>query len=274
MTPTSSADGRPLVELYQVLPDAPLPTPAGRRAVLAAPTKALRHCPPMIGATSLGWYLYPPMDFRLRFDGQQTDWCDDAGTWHEVPPGEEATVPAWDDHVRKTFPAAVLEASPEDRVMLFNADPMAPNRVEMYTGVVARTAPGWSLLLRAPANVPRRSDYFLIEGAIETDWWTAPIPTILELTTPDRVVDLRTHHPLVQVQLVPSEFLRDPVEAVVGRAEDVPPEVWESYRDNRVRRITQERMGSYHRALRERRLAERGTAAAGRPDPTDEGARG
>jgi hypothetical protein len=52
-----------------------------------------------------------------------------------------------------------------------------PGLIQLWTGIVARTAPGWSLLVRAPANVPRSGSYELFEGIIETDRWFGPLIT-------------------------------------------------------------------------------------------------
>lgn len=241
---------RPLIELYQVLPGAPAPVPAGDGAVMSLPSKALRYCPPVISASRWGWHVFPPVDMALRFDGQQTDWRDAEGTWHRVRPGDEGVVPGWAEHYRERFPADVVEGLVDDTPGLFNADPGAPFRVEMYTGVIVRTAPGWSLLVRAPANMPRRTDLVLYEGIIETSWWVSLLPTIVELTTPGLEVELSRSRPLAQLQLVPAD--RDPVVdgAVLGGLEDIPADMWASYRENRLRRTGEDRLGSYIRTDR------------------------
>ena len=68
--------------------------------------------------------------------------------------------------------------------------------MQMWTGIVARTAPGWSLLVRAPANVPRRGGYEPFEGIIETDRWFGPLITNIRLTKTDVPIDFRADFPV------------------------------------------------------------------------------
>lgn len=250
---------RPLFELWQVLPDAPVPARAGGRYAGSLPAKAHRYCPPLLAATELGYHIYPALDLALRFDGQQVDWIPRDGTtddWRRIVPGTEADVPSWTEHWLEHAPSRLLEADPGPPT-LFNADPAAPNRIEMYTGTVVRTAPGWATLVRPPANVPTRRDLRLYEGIIDTDWWCAPLPTILEITEPGVEVELRRFQPLAQLQPVPKQLL-DPAGdwyGPVGRIQDVPADVWGQMAETRGRRVHEERLGSYHREMRRRRRA-------------------
>ena len=77
--------------------------------------------------------------------------------------------------------------------------------MQLWTGLVARTAPGWSLMVRAPANVPRSGTYELFEGIIETDHWFGPLITNMRLTKTDVPIDFRADFPLLQVQPLPRQ---------------------------------------------------------------------
>jgi hypothetical protein len=70
---------------------------------------------------------------------------------------------------------------------------------------MARTAEDWSLLIRAPANLPNPGGYSLYEGIVETDRWFGPLFTNLRLTQTHKPVRLRADFPLVQVQPLPRE---------------------------------------------------------------------
>ena len=54
--------------------------------------------------------------------------------------------------------------------------------VQIWSGLVARTAPGWSLLVRGPANLPRNLAYEVYEGIVETDRWFGPLFTNIRFT--------------------------------------------------------------------------------------------
>jgi hypothetical protein len=49
--------------------------------------------------------------------------------------------------------------------------------VQIWSGLIARTAPGWSLLIRPPANLPRLPGLDAYEGLVETDRWFGPLFT-------------------------------------------------------------------------------------------------
>jgi hypothetical protein len=80
-----------------------------------------------------------------------------------------------------------------------------PGAVQIWTGLMARTAEDWSLLIRPPANLPTPSGYSLYEGIVETDRWFGPLFTNLRLTQTHKPVRLRADFPLVQVQPLPRE---------------------------------------------------------------------
>jgi hypothetical protein len=80
-----------------------------------------------------------------------------------------------------------------------------PGTLQIWTGLMARTADDWSLLIRAPANLAAPGGYSLYEGIVETDRWFGPLFTNLRLTQTHRPVRLRADFPLVQVQPLPRE---------------------------------------------------------------------
>ena len=65
-----------------------------------------------------------------------------------------------------------------------------PANVQLWTGLIARTAPGWSLLVRAPANLPRSRGYDLYEGIVETDRWFGPLFTNMRLARTDGPIEI------------------------------------------------------------------------------------
>ena len=44
-----------------------------------------------------------------------------------------------------------------------------PNVVQIWTGLIFQTPPGWCLLIRSPINFAQK-DYHVMEGVLETDW--------------------------------------------------------------------------------------------------------
>jgi len=82
--------------------------------------------------------------------------------------------------------------------------------VKVWTGAIARTAPGWSMLVRPVANLPRPSGYELYEGIMETDdFWFGPLFTNIRLTRTDAPIEFDDDVPFLQAQPVRREQYDD-----------------------------------------------------------------
>lgn len=79
-----------------------------------------------------------------------------------------------------------------------------------------RTPPGWNLLARGPANLPKPGIYAL-EGVVETDWSVATFTMNWKLTQVDQPVTFETGEPICQ--LVPQ--LRGDLEAFVPEIREI-----------------------------------------------------
>ncbi|HEY1411905.1 MAG TPA: DUF6065 family protein, partial [Rhodopila sp.] len=75
--------------------------------------------------------------------------------------------------------------------------------VQLWSGLIAQTAPDWHLLVRSPANMPQAGGICLFEGIVETDRWFGPLFTNMRFTRSHIPVRLREDYPLVLVQPVP-----------------------------------------------------------------------
>ena len=136
-----------------------------------------------------------------------------------------------------------------------------PGMIQLWTGLVVRTAPGWSLLVRAPANLPRGGGYEAFEGIVETDRWFGPLITNLRLTKTNVPIDFRPDYPLLQVQPIPRgtyEELHLNNYEIVPELRQLTPEDWDDYYDTVVRPNTQvvRPRGQYAAAARKRRSGE------------------
>jgi hypothetical protein len=71
----------PTVEFFSIYTDAPLPAPASADLMGAMPVRAAQFCVPLEAASGLGFYVYPPTDVGVRWDGQRSDvsWLDAHG---------------------------------------------------------------------------------------------------------------------------------------------------------------------------------------------------
>jgi hypothetical protein len=144
-------------------------------------------------ASALGWYVFAPISLSLYWDGEQVHWTfDGAEDWY---PLKAAQFPGFAQHFDAAAPAGFASFSPP----FLGALP-EPGVVQIWSGLLARTRPGWSLLARAPANLPRPVGYDLFEGVVETDRWFGPLFINLRLTRTHTPIEVRTDVPLFQVQ--------------------------------------------------------------------------
>ncbi len=251
------------ITFHRLIPGARAPMRADRSAAGSLPTRAFRYCEPATSAAAFGWYVFPPTSLSLMWDGDDITWSfAGAGAWL---PLQAAQFPGFREHFDAAAPPDIREFSPP-----FLGALQEPGLVQMWTGLILRTAPGWSALVRAPANIPRNGGYELFEGIVETDRWFGPLITNLRLTKTNVPIDFRADFPLLQVQPIPRQAYDD---ATLNDYELVPdldslrPEDWDDYYDTVVRPNVQENRprGQYAAAARKRRARE--TPTGDDPDP-------
>src|ERR1700760_1289403 len=173
------------------------PQRADRAAAGTLPTRAYRYCDAVTSAAGYGWWLFPPMDLQLIWDGHDVFWYfDGAPDW--LPLSPSAQFPDFAETFDSIAPATLRGCAPP-----FLTSLPEPGTLQIWTGLMARTAPDWSLLIRAPANLASPGGYSLYEGIVETDRWFGPLFTNLRFTRSHTPVRLRADFPLAQVQPLP-----------------------------------------------------------------------
>jgi hypothetical protein len=197
-------------------------------------------------ASAFGWYMYPPLDFALIWNGRSIAWTyDGASEWY---PLRTAQYPGFRNSFRLNAP---------ERLKLLAPTCLAASRdaalVQIWTGYVARTAPGWALLSRSPANIPRSQDYEQFEGILQTEFWRGPVITNIKLTQKNSPVEFNKRYPLVQLQPLPHECYVKP-SFEVGELADLTDEDWNAYEEIAQANTDRERKPGHHAAEVRRRL--------------------
>ena len=244
----------PLVTFHRLIETARLPERADRSACGLIPARAARYCDALTQASAFGHYLFPPMELSLLWDGEQVHWTY-AGLdrWLAL---EAAQFPRFSN----TFDAAAPESLKGCAPPFLTALP-EPGTVQLWTGLFARTAPGWSLLLRPLANIPPPAGLSLFEGVVETDRWFGPLFSAVKLTRTNTPIEFRADYPLFQVQPIPREALDDRNlndYELVPELSQLSPADWDEYYDTVVRpNIADKRpRGQYAKDTRKRRASE------------------
>jgi len=121
---------------------------------------ALKWCGPIIHANKLGYWVFPPVDMDITYLG-----------------GDK-----WERNIIRDYAPSekfVIEGNlrPEDKFrdserMKTAFSLSEPATVQLWTGCVFRTPPGWCLHVRNPINFPEAYNrpYHIQEGIIESDW--------------------------------------------------------------------------------------------------------
>jgi len=185
-----------IVRLYRLIEQGRAPQRADRSAAGTLPTRAYRYCEAVTSATAFGWWAFPPLDLMLLWDGADIFWqYDGVSDWLPLTPS--AQFPGFAAQFNAIVPPVLQDRSPPFLTAL-----PEPGTLQIWTGLIARTAPGWHLLLRAPANLPAPSGFSLYEGIVATDRWFGPLFTNLRLTRTHAPVRLRADFPFLQLQPV------------------------------------------------------------------------
>jgi uncharacterized protein DUF6065 len=194
--------------------------------------------------------VFPPIGFSLIWDGSDVVWTyDGADGWY---PLKAAQYPGFAKYFDAVAPADFEGFSPQ-----FLASLIEPGIVQIWSGLVVRTAPGWSLLVRAPANLVRNPGYEVYEGIVETDRWFGPLFTNIRLTKTHTPIEFDADFPFLQVQPVHQSLYGTALDTfgVVSDLAELEPADWEAYRKTVVQpNVDPHRQrGQYAAASRRRR---------------------
>ena len=251
----------PLVTFFRCVPQAPLPIRADRSAVGTLPTRAYRFCEAVATASGLGYYIFPPMNFALMWDGLRILW-----RWAEQPdwePLQAVQFPDFRAYFDSIAPDDIKEYAPP-----FISAMREPGIVQIWSGLLARTRRNYSLMLRAPVNVPRVQHYEVFEGIIETDRWFGPVFNNFRLSKTDTPVEFNVEEPFMQAIPLAREGYDEALfndYQLVASLKDLRADEWRAYHDTVVRPNKQEvrPRGQYAAATRRRRRGARGHAGDG-----------
>jgi hypothetical protein len=220
-----------LLQFHRLIEQARPPQRADRAAAGTLPTRAYRYCDAVTSAAGFGWWLFPPMDLQLIWDGHDIFWhFDGAPDW--LPLSPSAQFPDFSQTFDSSAPATLHGCAPP-----FLTSLPEPGTLQIWTGLMARTAPDWSLLIRAPANLASPGGYSLYEGIVETDRWFGPLFTNLRLTQTHKPVYLRADLPFVQVQPLPRQAYADETlssTTIVPSMAAMSDEDWDAYNESVV----------------------------------------
>ncbi len=181
-----------IVTFYRVYPGATLAMRADRSALGTIPAAAHQYCEAICSASAFGWYIFPPVDIRLKWNGVDV-FYDIDGDWQSLTSTHLPDfLEYWDAHC----PSDLTGMAPPFLSNLF-----VPGVVQIWSGLLVSTAENWSILIRPCANVPHSKLYTCYEGIVETDKFKPlPLFTNIKLVATDIPIEISKFKPLFQVQ--------------------------------------------------------------------------
>jgi hypothetical protein len=213
----------PIIRFHQLTSRGRAPMRADRSACGTLPMRAVRYCEALTSATAFGWWLFCPIDIEMLWDGTEIFWrCDEAPDWMPLQPS--AQLPNYAAEFDAMAPKGLEGCSPPFLTAL-----PEPGSVQLWTGLMARSAPDWHLLVRSPANMAPTGGISLYEGIVETDRWFGPLFTNMRFTRSHTPVRLRADYPLVQVQPIPRQTYSNDTLDRMEVTSEMADDDWEAY---------------------------------------------
>jgi hypothetical protein len=241
----------PVVTFYRAVPGCRAPIRADSSVLGTLPSRGFQYCEALRAASSFGWYVFPPIDFTLQWDGSEIIWTyRGAKAWY---PLQSAQFPGFQARFDRAAPKRLRGFAPP----FLTAVP-EPGIVQLWTGLMVGSAEDWSILVRPPANLPRNLAFDLYEGIVETDRWFGPLFTNLRLIKTDVPIHFSSETPLLQVQPLHRSTYDDEVSNRFGVVADMaafPAEAWSRYEETIVKpNVAPVRpVGTYASSVRRRR---------------------
>jgi len=241
----------PAVTFYRAVPGCRAPIRADASVLGTLPSRGFQYCEALRAASSFGWYVFPPIDFTLQWDGADILWTyGGAKAWYPLTsaqfPGFQALFDKQAPRHLRGYAPPFLTAVPE------------PGIVQVWTGLFVASEENWSVLVRPPANLPRSLAYDQYEGIVESDRWFGPLFTNVRLVKTDVPIHFDTETPILQVQPLHRATYAEEISnrvGVVPAMTEFSPETWSRYEESLVKPNQEpvRPIGTYAAEVRKRR---------------------
>ena len=154
---------------------------------------AYKFCGPFTSANSMGWWIFPAIDFDVTYLGNgKWDYTlleefrnDDLNTYNEIYKDKEPEYPYPRSQSKISFSTA------------------SKNMIQLWTGRSFRTPKNWGLLITNPINFHEHHSrpWYIQSGYLETDWMPADIWTNIIFTCENVKFEFRKNMwpPLAQI---------------------------------------------------------------------------
>ena len=179
-----------------MVPWGPSPTRADPLLFGSVPLRAAQYCLPFTQANGFGWYVYPPINFMIQWDGVDYFWRPiDSPQWELL---HSAQIPQLEMHYKESA------HNSNSKIIPFLTSIKESNIVQIWTGLTIETKENWSVLARRPANIGKNLGYEHLEGIIQSDWWHGPLIFNISITRTNVPIVFHVNRPFLQIQAIPN----------------------------------------------------------------------
>jgi hypothetical protein len=168
--------------------------PAEKTLNGTANENGVKYCGPYKLANEIGWWVFPAHDVDIMYHGH--------GDFQLVHHTQ------YDDSE-----IAILQRE-ESKSYLKRAKYVGgvvePNVMQIWTGCILQTPPGWCLRMKNPANCDTEG-YRIMEGVLDTDWMFYDLWTNLFFTQEKKWVKLRRNMWPPLAHIIPERRIMEPL---------------------------------------------------------------
>lgn len=180
-------------------------------------------CGPYSNANQTGFWVYPPINIDFIFQDEKIKIIESeqySSVDYEIVKSlirEEDN----SDFNKWTFPG-----TGRTKITLGLIE---PNVMQLWTGLIFQTPPGWCLQIRSPVNFPYIG-FNIVEAILETDWLQYDIWMNLCITSPNKIIRLRKDFPLAHLLPIRRESFKDEWEVQTENINRKTPESEEVFK--------------------------------------------
>jgi hypothetical protein len=214
---------------------------------------AVNKCGPYVHANSLGWWVFPGIDFDAEYLGKNK-WNIKVYKQYENEVEEKfyRTLPGY-EFENENGETQIFNPGARDHLAAGTPRAAEPNMLQMWTGAIFRTPPGWCLHVTNPINVGQdhKRPFKVQEGVIESDWMDYDLWTNILVEKQNEKIEFRRNMwpPLAQIVPIRRESYMDKwdVDDRLMQAEDPEWASWQDYNFKKWRQQGKKEPKTYYK---------------------------
>lgn len=183
------------LKVWQLHPKACRVVQAEKTLNGSAHKEGVKWCHPFSTVNRFGWWIFPPIDLDFSYNGKTFN-------YEFFEEFDDSDVELVRKNVRAEDQVSPEMWCPKGGRTKFSWGAVEPNVLQMWTGLIFQTPPGWSLQIRSPINC-NPQPFHVMEGILETDWMQYDIWLNIVVDRNDELIQFRKNGWPPIAQIVP-----------------------------------------------------------------------